>query len=161
VTIRRKLLKGGPVPVFGATKTKKIRTLQLAPESIACLKAHKQAQATIKMQNRQHYHDHGLVFAKAYADGGRLGEPLQVNNLGSRQFARLMKAAGVPRITLHGLRHTCATLMIASGEPVNVVQQHLGHSKVEMTLNVYSHVLKAMEQGAADRRSAWLQALPG
>jgi integrase len=46
--------------------------------------------------------------------------------------------------------------MIQSGEPVNVVQKHLGHSKVEMTLNIYAHVLKAMEQGAADRRSVWL-----
>jgi integrase len=46
--------------------------------------------------------------------------------------------------------------MIESGEPPNVVQKHLGHSKVEMTLNIYAHVFKAMEQGAAERRAVWL-----
>lgn len=112
------------------------------------------------MVNRLHYHDLGLVFAKEWGDQHNrrdsLGLPLQVNNMGSREFDRLIKAAGVKRITIHGLRHTCATLMIQSGESVNVVQKHLGHSKVEMTLNIYAHVLKSMEEGAADRRAAWL-----
>ncbi len=161
MTIRRKLLKGGLEPVFGTTKTRKVRTLTLTAETVARLKTHKQQQAAIKMRNRQHYHDLGLVFAKEYGDlhqnrAASLGLPLQVNTIGEREFGKLIKVAGVRRIKFHGLRHTCATLMIQSGEPVNVVQKHLGHSKVEMTLNIYAHVLKAMEQGAADRRSVWL-----
>ena len=160
MTIRRKLLKGGREPVFGATKTRKIRTLTLTGETVARLKVHKQQQAELKLRNRLHYHDLGLVFAKEWGDQHNrrdsLGLPLQVNNMGSREFDRLIKAAGVKRITIHGLRHTCATLMIQSGEPVNVVQKHLGHSKVEMTLNIYAHVLKSMERGAADRRALWL-----
>lgn len=124
------------------------------------MKVHKQAQAELKLRNRLHYHDLNLVFAKEWSDQfsrrDSLGLPLQVNNLGSREFDKLIKLAKVKRITIHGMRHTCATLMIQSGEPVNVVQKHLGHTKVEMTLNIYAHVLKSMEQGAADRRSTWL-----
>ena len=66
------------------------------------------------MANRTTYHDHGLIFAKEWEDLQRqrygLGDPLQMTNLGQREFARVIKAAGVRVITFHGLRHTCATL---------------------------------------------------
>jgi integrase len=155
MTIRRTLVKIGPKPVFGPTKTGTIRTVDLAAETVELLKTHKQAQAALKMKNRRHYHDLGLVFAKEHGDTiGRpdsLGLPLQVNTIGQRQFAKLIKAAGVKRIKFHGLRHTCATLMLAAGVPAHVVQRRLGHAKVEMTLNVYSHVLPSMQQDAASR----------
>ena len=40
-----------------------------------------------------------------------LGDPLQMNNLGQREFAALIEAPGVRRIKFHGMRHTCATLL--------------------------------------------------
>jgi integrase len=70
-----------------------------------------------------------------------LGLPLQVNTIGDRELARLIKAAGVRGIKFHGLRHTVATLMLSAGVPAHVVQRRLGHSKVEMTLGIYAHVL--------------------
>ena len=83
------------------------------------LRDHKKHQATVKMRNRQHYHDLGLVFAKEWCDLHRrtdsLGLPLQVNTIGEREFGRLIKAAGVRRIKFHGLRHTVATLMLSAG----------------------------------------------
>ena len=48
-----------------------------------------------------------------------------------------------------GLRHTCATLLLKAGEPVHVVSERLGHSKVSMTMEVYAHVLPDMQQAAA------------
>jgi integrase len=60
-------------------------------------------------------------------------------------------AAKVPRITVHGLRHTCATLLLAAGVPPHVVQRRLGHKRVEMTLNQYAHVLPSMQADAAAR----------
>jgi len=112
------------------------------------------------MANRTAYHDHGLVFAKEYGDvrrrADKLGHPLQSNNLGERSFARLCEAAEVRRITFHGLRHTCATLLLAAGEPVHVVSERLGHSDVSITLNNYAHVLKAHERSAADRMATLL-----
>jgi len=83
-----------------------------------------------------------------------LGLPLQVNTIGDRDFARLTKAAGVRRIKFHGLRQTVATLMLSAGVPAHVVQRRLGHSKVEMTLGIYAHVLPSMQQDAADRLAA-------
>ena len=74
------------------------------------------------------------IFAKEWVDvTGRhdtLGAPLAVFTIW-REFDRLIKAAGVKRIKIHGLRHTCATLMLAVGVPPHVVQRRLGHSKVE------------------------------
>jgi integrase len=110
--------------------------------------------------NRTHYQDHGLVFAKEWAELQRrkdtLGDPLQMNNLGQREYARLLKAAGVRRIKFHGLRHTCATLLLQANVPAKVVQERLGHKKIEITLNVYAHVLPSMQQDAAVKLGALL-----
>jgi len=93
------------------------------------------------MANRTTYHEHGLVFAKEWVDvrrkGETLGQPLQANNIGQREYAQVIKAANVRRIKFHGLRHTCATLLLQAGVPVHVVAQRLGHKKAEMTLEVY------------------------
>src|SRR3989442_15694195 len=75
-----------------------------------------------------------------------LGDPLQANNLGQREYARLLKAAGVRRIKFHGLRHTCATLLLQAGVPANAVQQRLGHKKIEITLSVYAHAPPSLQQ---------------
>jgi integrase len=127
---------------------------------VELLRVHKRAQAEMKMANRPTYHDFGLVFAKEWSDirqsGDRLGQPLQANNLGQREYAKLMKAAGVRRIKFHGLRHTCATLLLQANTPVHVVSQRLGHAKVEMTLNIYAHVLPDMQRDAAATMGALL-----
>ena len=158
--IVRQLLTPGPAPVFGPTKTGHPRTVSLAAETVALLCAHKRHQARLKMANRTTYADHGLVFAKEWSDvRGRsdcLGHPLQINNLGQREYARLIKAAGVRSIKFHGLRHTCATLLLQAGQPVHVVAERLGHQRTDVTLDVYAHVLPDMQQDAARRLNALL-----
>ena len=160
ITVERQLTKGGEEPTFGPPKNGRTRTVSITTDTVALLKAHKRDQAAFKMANRTAYHDHGLVFAKEYGDlrrrGDKLGHTLQSNNLGERSFKRLCEAANVRRITFHGLRHTCATLLLAAGEPVHVVSARLGHSDVSITLNNYAHVLKAHERSAADRMSTLL-----
>lgn len=161
-TIRlvQQLLVPGVKPAFGPLKAGKPRTLTLSAPTVRLLAAHKRGQAEVKIANRLHYHDHGLVFAKDYPDlqhtGQMLGHPLQINNLGERVFAPLIRAAGVRRIKFHGLRHTCATLLLQAGEPVHVVSERLGHTKITMTLDTYSHVLPNMQQRAADTIGAVL-----
>ena len=160
VLVREQLLRGGRAPVFVPTKGKVARTVDLGPEAVERLKAHKAHQATIKMRYRRDYHDHDLVFAKEWTDLGRkhdvLGDPLQVNNLGQREFARLIAEAQVKPITLHGLRHTCASLLLSAGVAPHVVQQRLGHKRIEMTLGLYAHVLPGQQRDAAQRLSALL-----
>ena len=71
------------------------------------LKAHKPHQAEVKMKNRTVYHDFGLVFAKEWSDVSTrydtLGQPLQANNLGQKEYARLINVAKVRPIKFHGL----------------------------------------------------------
>jgi site-specific recombinase XerC len=90
----------------------------------------------------------GLRWADVELD---TGQPLQANNLGERSLDRLAKMAVVRRIKFHGLRHTCATLLLQAGEPVHVVAERLGHSDVNITLNTYAHVPPDMQRSAADR----------
>jgi integrase len=113
------------------------------------------------MRYRDAYQDLGLVFAKEPSEAGRraaavLGTPLAVNNLGEREFSALVTAAGVSKISIHGLRHTCATLLLAAGVPWHVVQKRLGHKDASTTLDVYSHVLPDQQRDAARRLAALL-----
>lgn len=160
VRVVRQLLNPGAEPVFGPPKTGRVRTISLAAETVDLLRTHKRHQAKVKMANRTIYADHGLVFAKEWADvqryGDTLGQPIQANNLGQREYARLIKGAGVRPIKFHGLRHTCATLLLQAGQPVHVVAERLGHKKIEMTLNIYAHVLPDMQKDAARSLGALL-----
>lgn len=68
--------------------------------------------------------------------------PIADNTL-TRRFYKWIKEAGVKRIVLHGLRHSCASLLISKGLSVVAVSKWLGHSNINETLNTYSHMLPA------------------
>ncbi|HWU23553.1 MAG TPA: site-specific integrase, partial [Nocardioides sp.] len=70
--------------------------------------------------------------------GIRNGQPLRVSTFRST-FTAAAVAIGVPDLHPHQLRHTAASLAIASGADVKVVQQMLGHSSATMTLDTYGH----------------------
>jgi integrase len=137
-------------PVFGPTKTGRVRTITIDSETAALLREHRKTQREAMMQRRSAHQDFGLVFTRDD------GEPLLMNNLGQREYAKLITAAGVKAIKFHGLRHTCATLLLQAGTPVHVVSERLGHSKVSMTLEVYAHVLPDMQNDAAAALGALL-----
>jgi integrase len=155
VRVVRQLLSPGPEITFGVPKNGQPRTIDLSADTVRLLRVHKKAQAELKMRNRTVYQDLDLVFAKEWGDVHQrqdsLGKPLQKNNLGQREYARIIKAANVRPITFHGLRHTCATLLFQAGVPVKVIQERLGHKRVEITLGIYAHVLPSMQQDAALR----------
>lgn len=85
------------------------------------------------------------------------GTPVSPRNL-ARIFETLIKKAKVPPLSLHGLRHTSATLMLKENIPAKVVSERLGHSKVGITLDTYSHVLPDMQREAADKISQVIKA---
>ncbi len=68
-----------------------------------------------------------------------------------------MANARVPRIRLHDVRHTHASLLLSAGVPVKVVSERLGHSDVAFTMRVYQHVLPGMQRDAADQFAALLK----
>jgi integrase len=69
----------------------------------------------------------------------------------SQTFERTVKKLHLPRIRLHDLRHTNATLGLAAGIPVKVISERLGHATTSFTQDVYIHAIPALEEDAADR----------
>jgi integrase len=135
----------------------KARSLDLSEETVVLLREHKRQQAEVKLRNRLQYADFGLMFAQQWEQHSSkhavLGWPLCRTTVAT-QLDRLCVVAKVKRITVHGLRHTCATLMMQAGVLVNVVSERLGHADPAMTLRVYAHVLPGMQQDAASRLAA-------
>ena len=62
-----------------------------------------------------------------------------------------LKNAGIDKIRSHDLRHTTASLMIEQGENIKYIQSQLGHSSPTVTLNVYAHLMKPINQEATCR----------
>ncbi|HDL41531.1 MAG TPA: hypothetical protein ENG98_00785 [Actinobacteria bacterium] len=88
------------------------------------------------------YEENDLVFCKEN------GSPIHPHTF-SQAFERIVARSGLPRIPLHGLRHTHATVGLALGVPAKVVTERLGHENVAFTLKQYAHVLPGMQADAA------------
>ena len=76
------------------------------------------------------------------------GAPLFPDSI-SQWFRNFIKRTGLPKVTVHSLRHTYASLMIADGAPLVVVSHQLGHAQASTTANIYAHVIKSAEARAA------------
>ena len=86
-----------------------------------------------------------------------IGSALDERNV-RRAFKDLLTAAKLPKIRIHDLRHTCATLLLAQGVHPKVVQETLGHSQISLTMDTYSHVLPHVSEEAAAQMDAVLRA---
>lgn len=69
------------------------------------------------------------------------GLPLRNGNFRNRVWDPALEEARLPRIRIHDLRHTCATLLIAQGAHAKAIQRHLGHSSIQITFDTYGHLL--------------------
>jgi integrase len=72
----------------------------------------------------------------------------------SKVFDYQVEKSGLPRIRLHDLRHTWATLALHQGIHPKVVSERLGHSTIAMTMDVYSHAVPNLQKEAADQVAA-------
>jgi len=88
------------------------------------------------------WQDSGLIFPS------RAGTPMEADNLVQRSFEPLLERAGLPRVRFHDLRHTIATVLLSGGTHHKVVQEMLGHANISQTMDTYSYVLPAMQDGA-------------
>jgi len=79
------------------------------------------------------------------------GRAIDQSNLLRHHFFPALKKARIERLRFHDLRHTYASLMIEQGENIKYVQSQLGHSSPTVTLNVYAHLMKPVNQEAACR----------
>jgi integrase len=91
------------------------------------------------------YRDFSLVFAS------EVGTPLNPSNVVHR-FKRALRRAGLSEsYSPHSLRHANATLQLASGVATKVASERLGHSNVQITQDLYQHVLKELDETAATK----------
>ena len=88
------------------------------------------------------------------------GEPVNPESI-SQLFDRKTLSSGLPRIRLHDLRHTHASLLVAAGEPIKVVSERLGHAHPGFTMATYQHLLPGMGAAAATNFAALLTTASG
>ncbi|MDQ3458718.1 MAG: site-specific integrase [Deinococcota bacterium] len=119
------------------------RTLYVGRDVLSVLRERRERQEAERRFMGSGWQDRaGLVFTTP------LGTPIGPRNL-DRAFKGLVGIAGVKPISLHGLRHTHASLALQRGVPVEVLSKRLGHARVDITLNLYRHVYDAELREAA------------
>jgi integrase len=127
-TFNEKLGQDGP-PKTPSSR----RAVALSKETVAALKKH--------------------ILATGVRGDDRLFPVKDVRTL-AKSMQRTMRAADVPVIRFHDLRHTFATLALAARVPVKVVSEMLGHKSVKLTLDVYAHTLPGMHESAVEALEA-------
>jgi integrase len=111
---------------------KSIRTIPLAQDVLDVLTAWRDESSAVD----------GFVFP------GEPGAPVSDSTV-ARELRQVAAEAGVRQLTMHGLRHTYATLALRAGVPIQVLSERLGHSRVSITMDVYVKVLAEQREAAA------------
>ncbi len=133
------------------TKTGNARVIDVDEDTLKVLASYKVARAELSFT---------LAKADAYVfgdDDGYLRSPDAMTSRWDRRMNWLTKKYdSMHRVTIKGLRHTHATLLLELGEHPKVVQERLGHSTITTTMNIYSHVTPTMQRSAVTRFAAHL-----
>jgi len=118
-----------------------IRTIDLDQHLAEVLRQQRRLQAEEQLKAAT-YEETDFVFTKA---AGGAYHPQYL----SRLLGKISGELELPRLTAHGVRHTSATLMLASGVPPKVAAERLGHADTTLFSNLYSHVTPTMQKEAA------------
>ena len=144
VFIDRSLCQTRDGLLFKGTKTEEPRKVELPPSMVACLETHRMSQDEFRRQFGPDYRcDLDLIFANPD------GSPLMPNSISST-VSRLCRRLGLPKgASLHVLRHSHASLLLADGVDLATVSARLGHSSVRTTADIYSHAIRGKDHAAA------------
>lgn len=127
---------------FNPPKDREPRTVPIPPMVVAKLRAHRANQAWQKRMAGENWTDYGLVWTRPD------GKPLRQEYV-YHQLHETLDAAGVKRIRFHDLRHSAASLLLALGESPKNVSEWLGHAGIEITADLYGHVMPDAHRQAA------------
>jgi integrase len=123
--------------------------LPLPELCVAALKLRHDQQEADRTRAAGGWVDTGLVFTT------RHGTAMEPRNF-SRSFDRCIGKAQVPRITVHGTRKTCGSLLAALDVHPRVAMQILRHSKIAVTMEIYTEVPSAATRAALRKLGQWL-----
>ncbi|MFC5730936.1 MULTISPECIES: tyrosine-type recombinase/integrase [Nocardioides] len=149
VRVARGVSDVGKGPTYDLPKNSEARTVH-APQLVrSALREWRKAQAEDQLRA-------GVAWVGSQPESGALvftmpdGRPV-APSYASKAFARAVKDSGAPALTLHGLRHTAATLLLRDGASVHLVARMLGHKDPSITLQVYSHAIPGDSNALADQ----------
>lgn len=119
------------------------RMMKLSNDIIKILNSYRVWQIEQRFKIGSEWHDTDRLFTQWN------GLPMYPDSL-TKWFNKFLKRHNLRQVTLHSLRHTNATLMIAEGTDIRTVASRLGHSNTSTTLNIYTHALKSKDTQAAE-----------
>lgn len=141
VQVRKQRQRVGGENYEDDTKNRRRRTLPLPVLCIAPLRWQRMRQQAMRIKAGENWHETDLVFTT------RTGRPIEGSNV-LRSFHRLTAKAGLPRIRVHDARHGAATLLASGNVHPRTAMELLGHSKISVTMDVYTHVPDALKREA-------------
>lgn len=144
ISINQTLLHAKSGIIIGTPKTQKSHRSILTSDSIFDLfKERKDKQLTFKKVLGNAYSENNLVCCH---EDGKAINPASL----SRMFTKILIKHNLRLIRFHDLRHTNATLLLGCKIPAKIVSERLGHSTIGITMDLYSHVLKEMQEESAN-----------
>lgn len=126
-------------------KSGKARTIDLPPIAVTALRAQRSRMTEERKPDWAYF---GLCFVTSN------GQPYHGSNLTRQHLYPALERLGLPRVTVHDLRHSAATNMALAGVPLQVIANILGHSTIRVTADLYAHVVGDQRRDAAARIEA-------
>jgi len=154
LSVRRSRVDVGGRIVESAPKTRRgRRRIALDAETLAVLADWRRVQRREYMRNRKAWEDtgdHVFTHAVYFTRPPRFGVVVMPNWI-TAAFRELQATSGLPRIHLHGLRHSWATAALEAGEHLRAVADHLGHADTAVTDRTYTHTVRRVQDTTALR----------
>jgi integrase len=127
----------------GQPKTRRSRrSIALSPKAVELLHSIRGKHLAEQLEAGPIWQNTGYVLTQL---DGRPMNPIQV----TQGFTAVVRSAGLPHLTLHGLRHAHATLFLVGGVSPKVASERLGHSNIAITMDAYSHGIPGLQEAAA------------
>ncbi len=133
----------GQLQVMEPKTRESARDVALGRVGAEALRRHRSRQAEERLKVGPAWEDHDLVFPNVW---GRYMPP---DYFVRAEFRRIVARAQLPRMRFHDLRHTFATLQLNGKQPLKIVSEMMGHTRVSITQDLYTHVSAQMQRGAA------------
>ncbi|MGV3174875.1 tyrosine-type recombinase/integrase [Aerococcus suis] len=145
LTVNKAVKRGENGQYVGSTKNESsVRTITIDDNTIKILKAWKAEQAkTLIGFGFNAIQPNQYIFSK-------LKDNTPLNTMAPRNaLVKICKRFDLPMMNIHGFRHTHCSLLFEAGVPIKDVMERLGHSDIQTTMNIYTHVTKESKNKSA------------